>query len=176
LSALYVEGTATNLSAGDFILLVFGEDGSPSVIRTVAEVEADFTAGRTKLTLQPLPSPVAAFLIASNKLLAAVAAQDSKAGETPESLLAKRLAPFRAQFLLGSTAHLAALAKALLAAGGGEGIEKLFLDEVKANFAALSATSAPETTDPSKFIGPLLVEPIAQVANSLQLSRSPGKS
>jgi len=192
IAELYVEGTATNLKAGDFILLVFGEDGSSSVLRTVAEVKADFTENRTKLALLPVPPLVLAVLTVLDELLASAAAQNPEAGETPESKLAPLAEQIRAQILLGSWPFLVAWAEALKKPVDSGGTEdppdpeddemlvkirerlKLFIEEVRKILATKdSASSGSVTTDPSKFVRELLKEPIAQAANSLQLSRSP---
>ncbi len=73
---LYVAGANTNLKAGDALLLVFGDNGSPSVLRTVQSVEGQFEKKQTLIQFQPVaPAVVAAvpvladFVTAAKKLV-----------------------------------------------------------------------------------------------------------
>ncbi|MEN3335363.1 MAG: hypothetical protein V7641_4728 [Blastocatellia bacterium] len=53
---VFFEGAATNLSRGDSLFFVFGEDPGQQVIRRVEKINADFAAGRTEVILQPVPA------------------------------------------------------------------------------------------------------------------------
>jgi Baseplate J-like protein len=71
---LYFQGTSTNLSTGDAILIVLGEDAGQQVIRFVKNVEAQADQNRTEVTLQ--------------------IAVPQQPGLTPGSTVSDALAPF----------------------------------------------------------------------------------
>jgi hypothetical protein len=70
LETLYFDGTQTNLKPNDLLLLVLGEGPDQQVLRRIATVTADFTAGRTEVTLQVMPS--VAVVVQALRFLAAV--------------------------------------------------------------------------------------------------------
>ena len=65
-------GANTNLKAGDSLLLVFGDDGDPSVLRTVQSVEGQFEQKRTLIQFQEVaPEIVAAVPVLADFVSAA---------------------------------------------------------------------------------------------------------
>jgi predicted phage baseplate assembly protein len=54
ITSIYVSGANVDLKAGDSLLLVFGDNGSPSVLRTVQSAEGQFDKQQTWIQLQPI--------------------------------------------------------------------------------------------------------------------------
>lgn len=62
---VFFEGIATNLSRGDSLLFIFGEETGQQVIRRVEKVSPDFAVNRTEVILQTVPAirRIVAYLI-----------------------------------------------------------------------------------------------------------------
>jgi hypothetical protein len=60
IDTILVAGTTTNLKPGDKLLFTFSDDGSTSVVRSVAGVNTEFTDQRTAIALQPIDRTVVA--------------------------------------------------------------------------------------------------------------------
>ena len=175
---IYVDGITTNLNPGDSLLLVFGDDGSPSVLRKVLKAEGEFIEKRTKIKLQPVPLAVAALVPSLSYTVQRI---DSLV--TPQSGGATSRSQTAAHEILDG-AYLGLYlppetwAGWMMAVDGD--IESSVLKEI-AEFAGnvkkiLDALnqggSGSGLTDPSKFVNDLLKPPVPQAANSLQLGRS----
>jgi predicted phage baseplate assembly protein len=174
---LYVAGTSANLKAGDSLLLVFGDKGEPSVLRTVAAAESQFEDNRTKIELQPVPAPIVAalpllvtFVAGANALVTATSG--------PERSVLTKAQEILTDTYLGVPTSPVNWARDLLKVAKEtepqlQELVKTFVDNVKK--ALESVPSSPptvEVTDPSKFVKGLLKPPVPQKAGTLQLSRS----
>ncbi|MGC2627548.1 MAG: putative baseplate assembly protein [Candidatus Udaeobacter sp.] len=175
----YVAGANTNLKAGDSLLLVFGDDGNPSVLRVVQSVEGQFEQKQTLIQFQPVaPDVVAAvplladFVTAAKKLLTANSSGASR------RLVEKADEILTQSYLNLSTVPADWVGTILNAADGTPepAIGEAFLDfeQKVADVLEKLPSPSPEVvvTDPSKFVTPLLLAQKIQAANSLQLPRS----
>lgn len=180
LPMLYAAGTQTGVQPGDLLLFRFGTTEASMVCwtRKATKIEADFAADRTAITLQPLPWLVRAALPLLRTLtvdLIEPAKRDSGA----------KRALFNAGSLLDSVRlglyPSAATWPAIIRANAG--VED---DEAIALIGTFSAAvetlskgppvQTPTTSTPDAFAESLLVPPIAQAANALQLRRDLGIS
>ena len=95
IARIFVKGISTNLKTGDQLLLVFGEQGTPSVLRTVAGTLTQPTDDRTEIQLQALSGDLlqtlpllATFTAAIRPLVIATSSRATRAVlETADRLL-----------------------------------------------------------------------------------------
>jgi predicted phage baseplate assembly protein len=181
---LFVAGTDTKLKTGDSLLLVFGDDGDPSVLRMVQSVEADFEQRRTTIQLQAVaPALVAATLVLADfvakaaALVAATAVATSGAGLR----LVAKAQEILTQTYLDLASPPGTWAGEMLNAADGTpepAIEALFLEFAKKLADVLEDLPSPVPgiviTDPAKFVTSLLLPQKVQPAGSLQLPRNLG--
>jgi baseplate J-like protein len=69
---IYFEGTTTNLKANDRLLLVFGEEPTRQVIRSVQKVTAQSDENRTEVSLQPVPLIVIGIVAVLRSIISAL--------------------------------------------------------------------------------------------------------
>jgi Baseplate J-like protein len=178
---MYIAGISANLKKGDLLLWVFGDDGDPSVLRTVDTATAQSASDRTEVRLHPVAPAVVAALPALVAFVAAATPLTAKTNQTPEG-----------RMLLQADELLNAAYKGLpsspmtwadeLNGAADEPVTPPFaqlvqtLDEsVTAALATLPPAPPPPTvTDPSQFVGHLLKPRVPQAASALRLSRSLG--
>lgn len=178
---IFVADTNTNLKAGDSLLFVFGDNGDPSVLRTVQGVEAQFEQKRTMIQFQIVApaivaaTPVLADFVAVAKPL--VIATTSGAGRR----LVEKADEILTQTYLGLPTAPAHWVGDIFSAADGTpdaAIEQAFvtfgtqLGDVLKNL--LQPPSGIVVTDPSQFVTPLLLAQKVQAASSFQLTRSLG--
>ncbi len=181
IETIWVDGTGTNLKAGDLLLLVFGADGDPSVVRTVASIDAQFDNKRTGIHLQPQPPLVAdALALLRTFVTAALAVEEPAAAEEAVELNLLRAAEdLLQQVYLGSAPPVETWVNILRRHGGLEPPPELaplfqtWLDGMATLLKKPPAKPpAPLVTNPNLFTGPLLMPPMTQFASALQLPRS----
>lgn len=171
---IYVAGINTNLKTGDLLLLVFGETGGPSVVRTVASIESQFEQSRTEIRFQPLPpdSAVAVpLLIEFGHALAPLAETDSIA-----RLLLNDQRQLLANIQGGILIPPAEWPRFSTSNEGPKTPFDMAVDDFnqQLNDALGRMNTAPtiDVTDPAKFVSDLLKPRIPQPASSLRLDRS----
>lgn len=175
---IFVAGADTKLEAGDSLLLAFGDEGDPSVLRTVASVEGQFDQNQTLVQFQPVApaivaaTPVLADFVAKAKPL--VTSNTSGAGRR----LVEKAQAILSQTYLGLASAPDTWAGDILNAADGTPdppIEAAFLDFAEKLSETLKELPSPPVgvvTDPSKFVTPLLLAQKVQPATSLQLTRN----
>ena len=176
---IFVAGTNTNLKAGDSLLLVFSDNGDPSVLRNVKSAEGQFEQTQTLIQFQPVaPDVVAAvplladFVTAAKKLLIAASSGASR------RLVVKADEILTQSYLNLSTVPADWVGTIFNFADGTPepAIEAAFLDFAQKLADVLKKLPSPSpevvVTDPSKFVTPLLLAQKVQAASSLQLTRS----
>lgn len=72
--SLYLAGTATNLKAGDQLLLQFDDQAEQAAVRTVAQVEAEHADNYSLIRLQPVPPLLLAIVPALVQAIQALSA------------------------------------------------------------------------------------------------------
>lgn len=176
----YATGTETGVQPGDLLLFRFGTTAANTVswARKATQVEADFTADRTAITLQPLPWLVLAALPLLQMLTFDLVAPAQRDGGAAEAL-------YIARSLLGSVRlglyppamTWEALIDDHAGIDDGEAIALLqaFGEEIE-EMSNGPAVAAPTFSTPDAFAASLLVPPNAQAANTLQLRRDLGAS
>ena len=180
IATLYVAGTESGVQPGDLLLFRFGTTATNTVFwaRKALKAAADFAAGRTAITLQPLPWLVLSVLPLLQTLtvdLLPAAARDSGAARALS--IARNLfasvqlglypQPMRWATIIQDNAGLEdAEAITLIEAFGAE-------IETRSN---PSATASPLSSTPDAFAVSLLMSPLTQAANALHLRRDLGAS
>jgi predicted phage baseplate assembly protein len=176
---IFVAGANTNLQAGDSLLLVFSDNGDPSVLRTVNSAEGQFEQKQTLIQFEPVaPDVVAAVPVLADFVTVAkglVTATTSGAGRR----LVEKASEILAQSYLGLPTAPGEWADKILNAADGTpepAIEAAFLDFAQKLADVLKKPPSPSAgivvTDPSKFVTSLLLPQKVQAASSLQLTRS----
>lgn len=181
LARLYASGANLQLAAGDLLLLSFSDDGSTSVLRTVAGAEANFAEGRTEIALQPAPPLVAAVVPLLAQLVRDMAPLVTATSPGPGRRALEQAKAILAAQYLALYSEPTLWAKQI---AGREGALDPRLQQLIAAFAADVANRAgspgpapgPAATDPAHFVERLLVPARPQPANSLQLARSRASS
>jgi hypothetical protein len=178
LPTLYAAGTATGVLAGDLLLFRFGTTAANTLswVRKATQVEADFAADRTAITLQPIPWLVLAALPLLQKLTLDLAEPaNSDSGVANALSVARHLLE---SVRLGLYPPAMTWATIIEADAGIEDTEAMAL--IQAFGAAIEemsngpAVSAPVSSTPDIFAASLLVPPLTQAANTLQLRRDLG--
>lgn len=176
---LYLSNPNANLQKGDQILLVFGGQGRPSVVRIVAKAEGQFAQNRTEVDLQPtLPTVVLAvralkeLVTKGDPLLSGLTEHD------PEVRLLKRAKQILNSANLGVAPPPVEWELLLLRAADqdlNDQIDPLFdafMGKLRDILGQPPAAPAVVVTDPSKFVGQLLKPPVVQAASRFELNRS----
>src|SRR5215213_1778962 len=176
---IYVAGLNTNLKTGNVLLLVFGANGEPAVIRTVASIATQFEQNRTEIKLQPLTPELAVTVPVLLKLIATLEALNPAPQSVADivlngekALLAQvqhGIAPPPTEWISGflsegmSTSSFPPELDAAL---------DQFEDDLERALASLNGTKTNVVTNPAKFVSALLKPRVPQAASSLQLDRS----
>jgi len=161
---LFVAGANANLKAGDSLLLVFGDNGTPSVLRTVQSAEGQFDQKQTLIQLQTVTVALAAavpvladFVSVANSL---VTAATSGAGRR----LVDKAQELLTQAYLGSPAAPTDWVGAIFSAADGTPdppIESAFIAFGTELAHVLQNLPPPPSgifaTNPSQFVVPLLL-------------------
>lgn len=179
---VHVAGTTTNLKAGDKLLMVFSADGTGSVMRTVASIDTQFANQSTAVSLQAVDP----FIVdAIPLLMACISAFPPKTAQnsTPEGRALLQAEAILNDTLLGAASDPLAWVESMESAAD-EPLPAQFQTQIdtlnQAILALAKADNVPSPaitiTDPSQFVTQLLLPPVQQVANSLQLTRALGKA
>lgn len=176
---IYVAGINTNLKTGDMLLLVFGDSGEPSVIRTVASIATQFEQNRTEIKLQPLTPELAVSVPVLMKLIARLEALNPPAQSitafvlnSQKALLAQvhhGVAPSPVEWISGFL--LEGISSSSFPPELNAALEE-FENGIEEAFASLNGKTPPSVTNPAKFVDSLLKPRVPQAASSLQLNRS----
>lgn len=170
---VYVAGIATHLKQGDPLLLAFGDDGYPGVMRIVRAVDADFDAKRTVIALQAVPTIVLKALVILQRLVTALRALADDVTDIIASATA-----LRDEIYLGNYPDFTRWGVAFRrgAAGGGPAAAAIseFVAEMKVlvGSPAEPPVDALEPTNPSRFAMSLLQPPNPQARSSVALGRT----
>lgn len=177
-SQLYLAGTATNLKAGDKLLLVFGGSGPAKVVRTVAAVDAQFTDQRTLVSLQPLSGAALLHLPDLMQFITAVRqAIGGGSDSVAQAVLDTALAIQSEVYLGGAPAPTDWITRIQALPAGDNSV----MQKVNAAFETLNQSINKQLIfpifylrliPPETFVDALLVPFVPQVANSLQLQRN----
>ncbi len=179
ITTIYVAGINVNLKTGDLLLLTFGDNGPPAVVRTVASTEGQFPANRTAVHLQPVPLLVQTLLPALVTFLTEAQKKLTAASPGAARRMVARADTLVTEVYLGLPATPATWPEALTSSADGDPgpeINTLWtafaarVDSVVQNPPVPGAGDV--LTDPATFTPALLKPPIAQAANSLQLRRN----
>jgi predicted phage baseplate assembly protein len=184
LETIWVDGTDTKLKTGDLLLFVFDDDGDPSVIRTVASIDAQFEQKRTLVRLH-LRAPhygdaVAAlrkFVIAAEKVEFPSVSSSAREAVAVTVPLLERAERLLQQAYLESAPPFDEWVDVLIPIESNVPPElQPFFDIFTAEMDAITGKSPspppPVVTDPSQFTESLLKPLVTQFASSLQLPRS----
>ncbi len=175
---MFVAGINTNLKTGAMLLLLFGETGEPSVIRTVVSVATHFEQDRTEITLQPLSPELAVtapILIGFVKALQALADGPNAASivlsEADRLLRKVRLGvappPESWMSIFDQMTSIGVIEPVL------EQVLTRFSEAIAAALETLNGGSdGVSATDPSQFVANLLKPRLPQPASGLRLERN----
>ena len=176
-AAIHVAGVNTNLKPGDKLLMVFSDDGSASVLRTVSGIDAQFADQRSVVALQT----VAPALVACVPLLAAWLATTTTLVDMTRSSAEQRALQHGLDVLNQSYLGMPSQPQAWVAdmRSDADGPLSAVIDaalagldrDLTAALAALGVATGGVTT-PAEFATKLLEPPIPQARNSLRLPRS----
>jgi hypothetical protein len=176
---LYVAGTNTDLKAGDSLLLVFGDNGSPSVLRTVQSVDGQFEKKQTLIQFQLVaPAVVAAIPVLADFVTAASKLVTPTTSGAGRRMVEKADAILTQTYLGLSTVPSEWIGDIFRGADGTPDtpIEAAFVTFATQLTSVLGQPPTPPpgavVTSPATFASSLLLAPKVQAAGSLQLSRS----
>ena len=177
---IFGAGANANLKAGDSLLLVFGDNGSPAVLRTVQSADGQFEQKQTLVQLQPVvPAVVAAvpaladFVTAAKKL---VTNATSGAGRR----LVEKADEILTQTYLGLSTAPTGWVGTIFSAADGTPDAPIAAAFVAFGTQLGNVIGNPQqpppvvVTNPSLFVTPLLLAQKVQAAGSLQLGRNLG--
>ena len=177
IETIYVAGANNNLKAGDSLLLVFGANGSPSILRTAQSVESQFESNQTRIELQAI-APL--LLSALNALLTfrdAIKSLPGAGTENGQRILSLADDYVTQAYLGAGTPDVWAVEFKRYGAPEVDDFVPAYNDfaiklgDLFKNPTGLTGQPA-ATTNLSLFTGSLLLPAQPQVAGSLQLSRS----
>ncbi len=177
---IFVAGTSVNLKAGDSLLLIFGDDDSPAVLRTVHRADGQFEQKQTLVQFQPVAPTVVAgapvladFVTAGKKLVTNVT---TGAGRR----LVEKADEILTQTHLGLPAAPSSWVGTIFNAANGTPdapIQAAFVNfgtQLENVLGNLPQPPPVAVTNPSQFVTPLLLAQKVQATSSLQLSRNLG--
>ncbi len=177
---IFVAGTSVNLKAGDSLLLVFGDNGSPAVLRTVQSADGQFEQKQTLVQFQP----VAPAVVAAVPVLADFVAAAKKLVTNATSGAGRRLVEKADEILTQSHLGLPTAPTGWVGTifNAADGTPDAPIAQALAAFGTqlagvlgnLPPPPGVVVTNPAQFITPLLLAQKVQAAGSLQLSRSLG--
>jgi predicted phage baseplate assembly protein len=168
-AGIYVAGTSTNVKVGDSLLLSFGDNGDPAVVRKAASVDAQFDAQRTYIGFQPVEPKL---LHAFKALVQFIRSIQGLADAGNILRIAEGLAT---QVRLGVPSNPVSWPPQLDSAAGIHDLQSAFQEFLDALRAALPPPPPPpKPTDPAHFVPALLLPPIVQARGALELSRNLG--
>lgn len=175
---LYAAGTETGVQAGDLLLFRFGTstENKVSWVRKAIKVEADFSAERTAITLQPIPGMVLAALPMLRKLtLDLIPAAGRDSGAAKALLVARNLhdsvrlglypPALKWMSIVDENSEVEDHEAIALIEAFGKAIGKL---------SNAPAVTTPTYATPDTFAASLLTPPRIQAANALRLHRDLG--
>jgi predicted phage baseplate assembly protein len=179
IESIQVAGSNTGLRAGDKLLLLFADDGSSAVARTVTSVDTQFADQSSAIHLQALDPRVP-------RCLPALLTFQSTVQEIAQSDTTFEVSS--AVDVADTMVRSVYLANPINPQGwydyihyqitGGDRIDSAQLsaaiDALKSDLATALGTNGGRSviTDPSQFVTPLLLGPVPQARNSLQLNRN----
>ena len=179
LQELYLSGTTLNLKAGDALLLVFGDDGDPAVLRTIAIAETRFETGRTVVQFQPPATGVAEAMPALLDFLAAAGPLFDATDQTGEGRVLVQAQALVTNAFLGLPSPPEGWVGEIISAADQpvdavleDLIEKL-AEDVSDALGQTAPPTPPPVTKPSAFVKDLLKPRVPQVASGIQLRRTP---
>jgi hypothetical protein len=175
LETFFIAGITANLKAGDTLLFVFGAQPTKKAVRTVAKAEVQTDADRTLIRLMPLPAGTVEALPALGKLIEFLLMKSQPLG-SPEAQAAADLTDLRMNTFLGLATSPLAWPETLSLAYNTKppkDIAEPFAAEMQKAVDKATTPVPVTTTCLEEFVPKLLKEPKVQVANSLNLDRSP---
>ncbi|MGH9880913.1 MAG: putative baseplate assembly protein, partial [Pyrinomonadaceae bacterium] len=176
---IYVAGINTNLKTGNMLLLVFGSNGEPAVLRTVASIQTQFEQNRTEIRLQPLAPELAVAVPVLMKFIARLEALKAPAQSITQLILLDQKA-LLAQVQHGDAPPPSQWIGGFMMEGMStssfppdlEAAVEDYQNELEDVLSKVGSSKPVTVTSPAKFIDSLLKPRIPQAASSLQLSRS----
>ena len=181
LDRIFVAGTSTNLKAGDTLLFVFGEQGDPSVARTVSAVDAQFDAKRTRIQFRPVAAKIVAAVPALADFVAGLSVSVSAASSSATRRLAAKASEILTQTYLELPLAPEDWAGKIFQAADGPidaNVQVEFATFATVLLGILGQPLPPAAgnvyTDPAQFVGSLLRPAKIQPAGRLQLNRQLG--
>lgn len=172
---LQVEGVATNLKAGDRLLLLFSADASMAAVRTVARADTRFADQRTAVTLRPVVASPALVTAWAEGMWEFRSMIDGKVQVQAEALRVGQDLLRRATLGVGSP-PLGWAAQVLgVFHDNAPTPLKDFLVNLGARMVAVADGDSPvpaAVTTPERFVAGLLRPAVPQVRNSLRLTRN----
>jgi predicted phage baseplate assembly protein len=171
---LYAAGTNTNVKAGDSLLLVFGDNGDPAVLRKVSSVDAQFDTQRTLISFQTFSAKILSEMSALVTFLRAI--QNTPGASTKKGKdIVSMIEGWATQVRLG-VPPVIRIWLADLHRAETETVPD-FLQPYNDFLTAMGAPAVtppppPKPTGPSQFVTQLLEPPILQARSSLDLTRS----
>ncbi|HEY2190111.1 MAG TPA: putative baseplate assembly protein [Caldimonas sp.] len=177
IAAIQVAGVATNLKPGDKLLLTFSDDASASVLRNVAGVDTQFADQRSVVSLQTVaPALVACVPLLADWLATTTPLVDMTHSSADQRALQQGLDILRQSYLGVPSQPQTWVADMNGAADGSvSAVVSAALTQlgtaIDSALAALGIATGGVTT-PAAFATKLLLPPVVQARNSLQLPRS----
>src|SRR6267154_4631899 len=171
---IHVAGVSTNLKAGDKLLLVFSDDGSDAVVRTVTGIDTRFSDQHTAIKLQATMSAAAAICLSLlRRFIATLAQLGGSDRQSPYHTAFARANVILSDLYSGEQQDPTEWSLSLHSAYTESEIpEPAEVAALIDQFGARINSALGGITNPNEFIGSLLVGPIAQKRNSLNLARN----
>jgi hypothetical protein len=182
INTIQVAGVNTNLKAGDKLLLLFSDDGATSVVRTVASVQTQFADQRSEVSLQPVDAAVATcipllvdFLAHLPPFTGTTAGAAQRAVDQGNKILVQTYLGVLPTWYYGALLPPAEWVDSMTEAADGTLppalVQLLTQLDAKIHVALGQPAGDDGVTNPAQFVKPLLIEPVPQVRNSLNLRR-----
>ena len=177
IAAIQVVGVSTQLKPGDKLLLTFADDGSSSVLRSVAGVDTQFADQRSVVSLQSVaPALVACVPPLADWLATTTPLVDMTLSSAGQRALQRGLDILKQSYLGVPSQPQTWVADMHSAADGPVstvvGAALTQLDSALATALSALGIATGGVTTPAAFATQLLLPPIVQARNSLQLPRS----
>jgi hypothetical protein len=181
LDGIYVAGTSTNLKAGDTLLFVFDDTGDPSVVRTVAAIDAQFDTKRTEIQFRPIPAKTIAAVPLLFAFVAKLSVMVNDASSDVNRTLATRASELLTQAYLESAPLPDDWAKDIFIGHKGSLAPDVQAEYDAFTVALLGISDQPPPpspgsmySNPALFVSSLLRPAEVQPAGRLQLNRQLG--
>ncbi|HWU85744.1 MAG TPA: putative baseplate assembly protein [Kofleriaceae bacterium] len=177
---IVVAGTSTNLRPGDKLLLLFREDGTDTVVRTVASLDTQLADQRTAIALQPIDRTVVACAALLASTLAQLPPIDADPGGEKKRVVNVMRSLLEQTYLdlPGDPAEW--IDRIITRADLGRSFTWKPFDELRQRIEKVTTSDGGKggvpVTEPEAFVPELLKPRVPQAANSLRLTRALGAS